>query len=636
MKRFILIQSIVLCSFINVFSQQGWYALNTGTLTNFNSVYFYNVNTGYAVGDSGRIVKTLNGGLSWNQQTLNIYYRFNSVIFTDANNGYICGDSNYTSSFILKTTNSGLSWFAVFQSTQIYLNSINFINPLLGFAGGYNGTMIKTTDGGNSWQSLNYGSLYPMLSIHFTGTETGYAVGGLFDFQGMILKTSNGGINWSTQFTTAEPIFSVNFINDNTGYAVGGDFEFGVTTFKTSNGGTVWTQTNTSVFGMLKCVQFTTPDTGYSAGFYFTDISKTIDGGNTWRHQYTSMNSIPNNLFMLNSQTGYAVGTNGLILKTTTGGYFPFDTVSSKYLPLQIGNVWVYKHWYKNFGENNWRFGGRMKYTISGDTLMPNGKWYFKNAYPGYIRIDSLSLNVYKYTSSNETKIDSLLAKLNDTVITCYRVSDTTNKNIFGQSRRNKLMETFCPITNSFLRWNLTYNIGYSTNGKFPDITDSGYSDTLLGCVINGVVYGDTAILNDTISGTVRYLDNNQPVTGGYVKALILDKNSGQVITVDSTRIQTNGAYMLPHVHQDSTYIMAYADDVDAPIFVPTYYDTTIYWRNAHVIYPTGNMTNIDIHVFRANPPSGPMHLGGGVFTNQNFIGRITQFYNLCKIRKPV
>ena len=68
-----------------------------------------------------------------------------------------------------------------------------------------------------------------------------------------------------------------------------------------------------------------------------------------------------------------------------------------------------------------------------------------------------------------------------------------------------------------------------------------------------------------SVSGTVRYQDNNQPVTSGYVKALALDKITYQVITIDSARIQSNGTYSLIHIRQDSTYIMAYADDVAAP-----------------------------------------------------------------------
>ena len=54
------------------------------------------------------------------------------------------------------------------------------------------------------------------------------------------------------------------------------------------------------------------------------------------------------------------------------------------------------------------------------------------------------------------------------------------------------------------------------------------------------------------------------------------------------------------------------------PHVVPTYYDSTVYWQNAHVIYPTGYMSNIDIHVFRANPVTGALHIGGSVFENQN------------------
>ena len=48
-----------------------WVTQNSGTTRNLNSVYFIGVNSGYAVGDSGTILKTINGGVSWALQNSN-------------------------------------------------------------------------------------------------------------------------------------------------------------------------------------------------------------------------------------------------------------------------------------------------------------------------------------------------------------------------------------------------------------------------------------------------------------------------------------------------------------------------------------------------------------------------------------
>lgn len=52
---------MVVLFFVNGATGQ-WVIQNSGTKKNLNSVFFTDVNTGYAVGDSGIILKTTNGG----------------------------------------------------------------------------------------------------------------------------------------------------------------------------------------------------------------------------------------------------------------------------------------------------------------------------------------------------------------------------------------------------------------------------------------------------------------------------------------------------------------------------------------------------------------------------------------------
>jgi len=101
---------------------------------------------------------------------------------------------------------------------------------------------------------------------------------------------------------------------------------------------------------------------------------------------------------------------------------------------------------------------------------------------------------VYQYLPAGEVKRDSLRARLYDTVVTCYRVVDTSYIPVFGLTHRNKFVNTYCMITNQQLMWNLTYGLGYFTYGNFTDGTIVGYLDSLAGAVINGIVYGDTSM----------------------------------------------------------------------------------------------------------------------------------------------
>jgi hypothetical protein len=137
------------------------------------------------------------------------------------------------------------------------------------------------------------------------------------------------------------------------------------------------------------------------------------------------------------------------------------------------------------------------------------------------------------------------------------------------------------------------------------------------GTILKTITGGDVPL---TISGQIRFQDNNQPVSSGFVKAVRYDSASRQVITVDSANIQSNGNYSLVHIPIGiSTDIMAFENDEAQLVFVPTYYPSTIYYDSATTLYVNGNMNNIDIQVFRINNAGGPYHIAGTVSTN-NYI----------------
>jgi hypothetical protein len=83
------------------------------------------------------------------------------------------------------------------------------------------------------------------------------------------------------------------------------------------------------------------------------------------------------------------------------------------------------------------------------------------------------------------------------------------------------------------------------------------------------------------------------------VKAIKLDKNTANIIVLDSAAIQSNGSYTLTKVPQDSVDIGIYPNSTPPNDWVITYYPSTTYWENAITLYPTGNLTNINIGAIR-------------------------------------
>jgi photosystem II stability/assembly factor-like uncharacterized protein len=163
-----------------------WLPQNSNTTEVLFSIFMLNPNTGYITGSFGKILRTTNGGINWIFQNSNVFNLLRSVYFIDLNTGYITGDNK-----VLKTTNSGLIWTT--STFSQHLMDIYFVSSNLGFAVGYDGTIINTTNGGGSWSLQNSGVSCPLLRICFSNASTGFAVGGEFESFGVILKTTSGG-----------------------------------------------------------------------------------------------------------------------------------------------------------------------------------------------------------------------------------------------------------------------------------------------------------------------------------------------------------------------------------------------------------------------------------------------------------
>ena len=99
------------------------------------------------MGENGTILRTTDGGTTWNSQTSGTTVRLEGVSFTDSNNGTAVGDNGT----ILRTTDGGTTWNSQISGTTNNLNSVSFIDSDNGTAVGYDGTILRTTNGGVSF-----------------------------------------------------------------------------------------------------------------------------------------------------------------------------------------------------------------------------------------------------------------------------------------------------------------------------------------------------------------------------------------------------------------------------------------------------------------------------------------------------
>jgi photosystem II stability/assembly factor-like uncharacterized protein len=142
------------------------------------SVRMIGADTGYLVGTnaSGTVRKTVNGSAVtpvWSAQSTPSTRALKSVFPVNGSLVYAVGDTGT----ILRTTNGGANW--VQQTTGVpakNLKSVHFLDAAVGYAVGDNGTILATADSGRNWAVQTSPVTANLTSIHFTGTKA-YAVG---------------------------------------------------------------------------------------------------------------------------------------------------------------------------------------------------------------------------------------------------------------------------------------------------------------------------------------------------------------------------------------------------------------------------------------------------------------------------
>jgi photosystem II stability/assembly factor-like uncharacterized protein len=280
-----------------------WQYIYLNTRSTLKDVDFVNANTGYiCCGDTGKVFKTTDGGNLWNVLDLGTTGN-NAIYFSDVNTGYVAG-----STIVRKTTNGGINWGIQFFQGSDYMVDMFFINSQTGWINLVIGGIYKTTNGGTNWIQKGYGA---NGRLFFINENTGWVC---HSFSGTVFKTINGGLNWQQQNAGYNKVYTVAFTDINTGWGAG---SFGMV--KTSNGGTNWINVYQSSDIQVKHLIFLNTQLGWGAGST-GDIIKTTNSGTNWNNVSPE---IYKDIFMLkffNENTGYISGGGGIFAVTTNGG----------------------------------------------------------------------------------------------------------------------------------------------------------------------------------------------------------------------------------------------------------------------------------------------------------------------------
>jgi len=300
-----------------------WTQLSSGTNNTLNEIFFPALDTGFVAGNSGTLLRTVDGGITWTTMSSFTTLNLNDIYFINTQQGFVVGDSGYFAA----TSDGGLNWSVSYLSNNnfIKLNSVYFTTSLIGYAGGSEnfafGIIFKTIDGGVSWTVTTTPTSFLDMDykrILFPSFTTGYALS-----RGYCIKTTDGGDNWfitDTALVNSGGMFSIledaYFFSEDTGYVVGWYNPF---CGYTVNGGVNWADQFVSN-NQWYSIDFPSQQTGYMIGW--SQLVKTVDGGQTWTDITSALIQVGGiySMDFTDEVTGYACGDAGRILKTTFGG----------------------------------------------------------------------------------------------------------------------------------------------------------------------------------------------------------------------------------------------------------------------------------------------------------------------------
>jgi photosystem II stability/assembly factor-like uncharacterized protein len=350
----------ILCVLSGRASAYEWRAQGTiPARTDLRAVWFVDANTATAVGGYGTIVRTTDGGITWNRQLSPASAGLYDVCFTDVSTGTAVG----LGAVVLRTLDGGEHWFQQDINLGGWLRGVHFVDSNTGTAVGYEssgdleGAIFRTENGGETWiRQQNTGRM--LTAVWFADENTGWAVGD------QIYSTTDGGDTWTLQPSPENSGFNdVMFVSDFRGFVAGNAISQRGRIFDTWTSGTLWSKTvfaegtfdilalwfvdsyngtavgdsglilrrdqhtanwlreDSGVSEHLTGVSFANESTGIIVGTKGTVLT-TTNGGDTW-FNWGAKRVFDNDLYdvsFIDASTGTAVGTNGAIWHTTDGG----------------------------------------------------------------------------------------------------------------------------------------------------------------------------------------------------------------------------------------------------------------------------------------------------------------------------
>lgn len=235
-------------------SGKSWRKLATKTPLTLTSVFFLNETVGYAGArayaycahedcDRGSLfMKTTDGGENWTKVFFQDYSYIGSITFLNESTGLAIGYSSSSNPHLLRTTNGGTTWEVITQNINALdvtelMTRVDSTVYLLG----HDQAVLKSEDFGKTWTATSILASANIKGLQFIDKLTGFAYS-----NNSLYKTADGGMNWErTDLPYAQFYSFIHFSDDLKGFGVGLEAVNGYYGYQTSTGGLTWNRSPT-------------------------------------------------------------------------------------------------------------------------------------------------------------------------------------------------------------------------------------------------------------------------------------------------------------------------------------------------------------------------------------------------------
>jgi photosystem II stability/assembly factor-like uncharacterized protein len=162
---------------------------------------------GYDGKDPNKMYYSTDGGRIWSLKSVDSKGMIlKALYFLDNQHGWAVGNSG----IVLSTTDGGMSWQGLPEPTDYPLTKVHFANAQIGYVVSrteWGGEVLRTTDGGNTWNKV-YSDLEGGYIFDIAALDTKIAAITINDSS--VLTTIDGGSNWrkiDRKFEGASSVF---------------------------------------------------------------------------------------------------------------------------------------------------------------------------------------------------------------------------------------------------------------------------------------------------------------------------------------------------------------------------------------------------------------------------------------------